>query len=124
MQTNIALIIAFNYYYTFLQLDPKDLADQLKRNGASIPAIRPGRATSSYISGTLQRMSILGSAFLGALAAAPPVVELFTGLTAFRGFAGTSVLILVGVATDTARKVRADEAMQKYKNIDQLYDQM
>ena len=42
LQTNIALIAAFNYYYTFLQLEPKDLAEQLKRSGASIPAIRPG----------------------------------------------------------------------------------
>lgn len=54
-------------------------------------------------------MSILGSAFLGALAAAPPLVEKLTGLTAFRGFAGTSLLILVGVATDTARKVKAEQ---------------
>ncbi|DBA86616.1 hypothetical protein WJX77_001473 [Trebouxia sp. C0004] len=124
LPTNIALIVAFNYYYTFLQLDPKDLADQLKRQGASIPAVRPGRATAAYISGTLERMSILGSAFLGALAAAPPLVELFTKLQAFRGFAGTSVLILVGVATDTARKVRAEQAMQKYKDVDRLYDDL
>lgn len=124
LQTNIALIIGFNYYYTFLQLDPKDLADQLKRQGASIPAVRPGKATAAYISGTLERMSILGSAFLGALAAAPPLVELFTKLQAFRGFAGTSVLILVGVATDTARKVRAEQAMQKYKDVDRLYDEL
>lgn len=124
LQTNIALIAAFNYYYTFLQLDPKDLSDQLKRQGASIPAVRPGRATAAYISGTLERMSVLGSAFLAALAAAPSVVEIFTKLQAFRGFAGTSVLILVGVATDTARKVRAEQAMQKYKDVDRLYDDL
>ena len=57
-------------------------------------------------------MSILGSAFLGALAAAPPLVEKLTGLTAFRGFAGTSLLILVGVATDTARKVKAEQVRE------------
>ena len=79
-QTNVALIVLFNYYYTFLQLDPKDLSDQLKRSGASIPAIRPGRATADYITTTLNRMSILGSAFLGALAAAPPLVEAVTKL--------------------------------------------
>ncbi len=76
----MALIVLFNYYYTFLQLDPKDLSDQLKRSGASIPAIRPGRATADYITTTLNRMSILGSAFLGALAAAPPLVEAVTKL--------------------------------------------
>ena len=136
VQVSIALIVFFNYYYTFLQLDPVDLADQLKRQvrgagrteggraaaarhppkippsppqGASIPAVRPGRATADYITRTLNRMSILGSAFLGALAAAPPLVERATGLSAFRGFAGTSLLILVGVATDTARKGKAEQ---------------
>ncbi|KAK9820311.1 hypothetical protein WJX72_008805 [[Myrmecia] bisecta] len=124
LPVNVALIVFFNYYYTFLQLDPKDLSEQLKRQGASIPAIRPGRATADFITGTLERMSILGSAFLGVLAAAPTLVEGITKLQAFRGFAGTSVLILVGVATDTARKVRAEQAMQKYKDIDKLYDEL
>ena len=62
--------------------------------------------------------------FLGALAAAPALVEATTGLTTFRGFAGTSVLIMVGVATDTARRFRAELAMQKYQNIDSLYDEL
>ena len=79
-QINVTLIALFNYYYTFLQLEPKDMADQLKRAGASIPAVRPGRATADYITKTLNRMSILGSAFLGALAATPPLVEAVTGL--------------------------------------------
>lgn len=100
------------------------MAEQLKRQGASIPAVRPGKATVAYITGTLERMSVLGSAFLGALSAAPSLVEVFTKLQAFRGFAGTSVLIMVGVATDTARKVRAEQAMQKYKDIDRLYDDL
>ena len=80
LQVNVTLIVLFNYYYTFLQLDPKDMADQLKRAGGAIPAVRPGRATADYITKTLNRMSILGSAFLGALAAAPPLVETVTGL--------------------------------------------
>lgn len=124
LPANVALIVAFNYLYTFLQLEPKELSEQLKRQGASIPAVRPGRATAEFITKTLNRMSVLGSAFLGMLAAAPALVEALTGLQAFRGFAGTSVLILVGVATDTARKFRAELAMQKYKDIDKMYDQL
>lgn len=62
----------------------------------------------------LTRMSILGSVFLGVLAVAPEVAENTTHLTAFRGFAGTSVLILVGVATDSARKIQAELVSQKY----------
>lgn len=122
LPANVALIVGFNYLYTFLQLDPKDLSDQLKRQGASISGVRPGRATAEFITKTLDRMSVLGSVFLGALAAAPALVESVTGLQAFRGFAGTSVLILVGVATDTVRRFRSDLAMQKYKDIDRLYD--
>ena len=72
-QTNVALIVMFNYFYTFIQLEPSELSEQLKRQGASIPAVRPGKATSQYITRTLTRMSILGSAFLGVLAAAPTV---------------------------------------------------
>eukprot|EP00798_Chlamydomonas_sp_ICE-L_P023324 gene23324-30566_t len=114
LPTNIALIIFFNYYYTFLQLEPKELAEQLKKGGAAIPAVRPGRQTAEYVTNTLTRMSILGSLFL----------EGITHLTAFRGFAGTSVLIMVGVATDTARRIRAEQAMAKYQDVDKLYESM
>lgn len=73
----------------------------------------------------LGRISVLGSAFLGVMATAPAIVEAVTHLTAFRGFAGTSVLILVGCATDTARKVQAELVSQKYKTIDlDQYDNM
>lgn len=105
-----------------MQLEPKDLAEQLKKTGAAIPSIRPGRQTAEYITRTLTNMSALGSAFLGALSVAPALVEALTHLTAFRGFAGTSVLIMVGVATDTAKRIRAEQAMAKYQDVDKLYD--
>jgi len=120
---NIALIVMFNYYYTFLQFEPSDVADQLKRQGASLAGIRPGKNTADFITDTLARMSVLGSAFLGALAAAPALVEAVTHLQAFRGFAGTSVLILVGVATDMARRLRAETIMDQYKEVDDFYKQ-
>ncbi|GJN36780.1 hypothetical protein PR202_gb25676 [Eleusine coracana subsp. coracana] len=121
LPTNVLLIAFFNYYYTFLQLDPDDLSEQLKRQGASIPLVRPGKSTAAFIKTVLSRISVLGSAFLAVLAAGPSVVEQISHLTAFRGFAGTSVLILVGCATDTARKVQAEIISQKYKNIE-FYD--
>ncbi|CAL5439106.1 unnamed protein product [Camellia sinensis] len=137
LPTNILLIAFFNYYYTFLQLDPDDVSEQLKRQGASIPLVRPGKSTAAFIKTPwasaslvftrshfpriLSRISVLGSAFLAILAAGPAVIEQTTHLTAFRGFAGTSVLILVGCATDTARKVQAEIISQKYKNIE-FYD--
>lgn len=130
------------------------MSEQLKRQGASIPLVRPGKSTALFIKTVrsslsllprfrqtthfgllsiyclkktpwlwlqyqvLGRISVLGSAFLAVLAAGPAVVEQITHLTAFRGFAGTSVLILVGCATDTARKVQAEIISQKYKNIE------
>ncbi|KAF7806597.1 preprotein translocase subunit SECY, chloroplastic isoform X1 [Senna tora] len=121
LPVNILLIAFFNYYYTFLQLDPDDLSEQLKRQGASIPLVRPGKTTATFIKTVLSRISVLGSTFLAILAAGPAVVEQITHLTAFRGFAGTSILILVGCATDTARKVQAEIISQKYKNIE-FYD--
>ncbi|XP_072970876.1 preprotein translocase subunit SCY1, chloroplastic [Typha angustifolia] len=121
LPTNILLIAFFNYYYTFLQLDPDDVSEQLKRQGASIPLVRPGKSTAAFLKTVLSRISVLGSAFLAVLAAGPAVIEQTTHLTAFRGFAGTSVLILVGCATDTARKVQAEIISQKYKNIE-FYD--
>jgi preprotein translocase SecY subunit len=120
---NVTMIAFFNYFYTFLQLDPNDVSEQLKKQGASIPGIRPGKSTEEYISGTLERMSVLGSGFLGALALAPSLVEATTHLTVLRGFGGTSLLILVGVATDTARKIQSEMVMQKYKtSLDNLYE--
>jgi preprotein translocase SecY subunit len=124
LPVNVVLIAFFNYYYTFLQLEPKDLAEQLKRAGAAIPGVRPGKATAEFVAGTLSRMSLLGSAFLGALAAAPAAVEAITHLTALRGFAGTSVLIMVGVATDSARRIRAEQAMAKYDDTEKAYERL
>jgi protein transport protein SEC61 subunit alpha len=80
-----------------------------------------GIYTKMVVIQVLSRISVLGSAFLAILAAGPSVIEQISHLTAFRGFAGTSVLILVGCATDTARKVQAEIISQKYKNIE-FYD--
>ena len=120
---NIALIVYFNYFYTFLQLEPEEVAKQLKRQGASVPQVRPGKSTADYITQTLERMSVLGSVFLGLLALSPGLVEVATGLQTFRGFAGTSLLILVGVATDTARRVTAEVQLAEY-DVDRLYDDL
>lgn len=81
LPTNVLLIAFFNYYYTFLQLDPDDVSEQLKRQGASIPLVRPGKSTATYIKTVLSRISVLGSGFLAILAAGPAVVEQATHLT-------------------------------------------
>lgn len=117
----VVLILFFNYYYTFLQFDPVDLSEQLKKGGASVPNVRPGRATAEYMTTTLNRLSVLGSVFLAVLAATPLAIEYFTDIKAYRGFFGTSLLILVGVATDFTRRIRAEQAMGKYRDLDKIY---
>lgn len=92
--------------------------------GASVPGVRPGRATAEFVTDRLTYMSVLGSAFLGILAAAPALTEALTNVPALRGFAGTSVLIIVGVATDTVRRIRAEKQMAKYGDVDSLYDKL
>ncbi|KAJ7979524.1 Preprotein translocase subunit SECY, chloroplastic [Quillaja saponaria] len=83
LTTNILLIAFFNYYYTFLQLDPDDVSEQLKCQGASIPLVRTGKSTATYIKTVLGRISVLGSAFLAILAAGPAAIEQITHLTVF-----------------------------------------
>eukprot|EP00898_Chlorokybus_atmophyticus_P002615 jgi/Chlat1/3354/Chrsp23S03778 len=115
--TNVALIAFFNYFYTFLQLDPDDVSDQLKKAGASFSGIRPGRSTAAYLTDRLSYLSFFGSIFLALLAATPSLVEATTGLTAFRGFGGTSLLICVGVATDVVQKIQAELVMEQYSTL-------
>ena len=86
--------------------------------------MRPGKNTAQYITDRLTNMAVLGSIFLGVLSCAPVVTEKLTGVSALRGFAGTSVLIVVGVATELARRIRAEKQMSKYGNIDDLYDKL
>ena len=115
MPLTVVLIAFFNYFYTFVMLDPAEVATNLKKQGASLPGKRPGNQTSDYISNVLVKLTIAGSIFLGGLAITPALVEKVSGLDSFRGFAGTSVLILVGVATDVSRKVKGQSAMDAYK---------
>jgi len=113
----VLFIFLINYSYTLLQLDPLEVADNLKKSGASISAVRPGKNTSDYLEKTLVRISFLGSTFLGFIALAPFVLETITGQTISRDFRGTSILIMVGVASEFARKLRAERLMTKYEKL-------
>lgn len=114
----VGLIFLFNYFYTLLQFQPKEVADNLKKAGASIPNTRPGSATSKFLERTLSRMSVLGSAFLGLLALVPNISAALVGRSDIGGSFGTSILILVGVATDFAARLRAEIIVEEYQNRD------
>lgn len=113
----LLLIIFFSYFYASLIINPVDLAQNLKKMGASIPGIRPGRATSEYIERVLNRLTFLGAMFLGIVATVPIVVESATGVTTLRGLGATSLLILVGVAIDTAKQIQTYVISQRYEGM-------
>jgi len=113
----LSLIVAFSFFYSSLVVNPKDLSQNLKKMGSSIPGIRPGTATSEYIGGVLNRLTLLGAIFLGVVAIVPTVVERATGVQTFSGIGATSLLILVGVAIETARQIQTYVISQRYEGM-------
>jgi len=111
------LIVFFSYFYASLISNPEDIAQNLKKMGSSIPGIRPGKATVAYIEGVLNRLTLLGAVFLTIVATVPTFVESATGVTTFQGFGATSLLILVGVAIDTAKQVQTYVISQRYEGM-------
>ena len=100
------LILFFSYFYASLIVNPEDISKNLKKMGSSIPGIRPGQKTKEYLEGVLNRLTFLGAGFLSFVATVPTLVEGATGVTTFRGLGATSLLILVGVAIDTAKQIQ------------------
>lgn len=113
----LLLIVFFSYFYASLIVNPVDMSQNLKKMGASIPGIRPGKATSTYLENVLNRLTFLGAIFLGIVATVPTLVEGATGVTTFRGLGATSLLILVGVAIDTAKQIQTYVISQRYEGM-------
>jgi preprotein translocase subunit SecY len=113
----LVLILFFSYFYASLVVNPVDMSQNLKKMGASIPGIRPGKATSEYIERILNRLTFLGAIFLGLVAIVPTAVESATNVTTFRGLGATSLLILVGVAIDTAKQIQTYVISQRYEGM-------
>jgi preprotein translocase subunit SecY len=112
-----ALICGFGFFYASLTVNPVDIATNLKRSGVAIPGVRPGSATASYLSGVQNRLTLLGGVFLGAVAIIPSAVEGATQVRTFQGLGATSLLILVGVAIDTAKQVQTYVISQRYEGM-------
>ena len=111
------LIFVFGYFYTNMQINPKELAKNLNRNGGYIPGIRPGIETENYIKRILNRITVLGSTFIAVIAGLPIVFSSFisTGLPASVRIGGTGVLIVVGVAIETCRQLESSLINRSYK---------
>ncbi len=111
----ILLIFLFGYFYTFLQLKPDDVAENLQKNGGYIPGIRPGKDTSKYISFVLSRITVTGTILLIILAIIPIVLQKLTGMTQSSAIGGTGILIVVGVALETYKQLEGSLATRTYK---------
>jgi len=106
------LIVLFSYFYTSIIFNSVDLSENLKKQGAFIPGVRPGAATADYIDAVLARVTLPGSLFLAFIAILPIVVSRWLGIQT--GFGGTSVLIVVGVLLDTIAQVEQHRTLRKY----------
>ncbi len=113
----LTLILFFSYFYSSLVVNPVDMAQNLKKMGASIPGVRPGQATSKRVQQILNRLTFLGAIFLGLVAIVPTAVESATNVQTFRGLGATSFLILVGVAIETAKQIQTYVISQRYEGM-------
>ena len=111
----IILIFFFGYFYTFLQLKPEDVSENLQKNGGYIPGIRPGKDTTKYVSYVLSRITITGTCFLIVLAIIPIILQKLTGSQIGAAIGGTGILIVVGVALETYKQLEGSLATRTYK---------
>ncbi|MFJ5771453.1 preprotein translocase subunit SecY [Psychrobacillus sp. NPDC093180] len=111
----IALIVAFTYFYAFIQVNPENVADNLKKQGAYIPGIRPGINTQSYLTSVLYRLTFIGSIFLAVIAIMPLLFVKFAGLPQSAQIGGTSLLIVVGVALESMKQLESQLVKRHYK---------
>jgi preprotein translocase subunit SecY len=112
--TYAALIIFFTYFYVAITFNPVEVADNMKKYGGFIPGIRPGRPTSEYLERVLSRITLPGSLFLGIICVLPLALLNLTKNQQFP-FAGTSVLIMVGVGLETVKQIESQLQQRNYE---------
>ena len=110
------LVVGFTYFYTAVIFHPQKMAENLQRQGAFIPGIRPGSETAEYISKTMNRLLLPGALFLGVIAVMPLAVRWFTGVQSL-AIGGTSLLIVVSVAIETTKQINSQLTMYEYDRV-------
>lgn len=111
----LILILLFGYLYTFLQLKPKELSDNLNKSGGYIPGIRPGKETEVYLKKILKRLILIGSVFLIVIAGMPILFSNITSLPTTVTIGGTSLLILVGVVLEIYNQLESSLVSRNYR---------
>ena len=107
------LVVLFTYFYTAVTFDPHSIADNLQKNGAFIPGVRPGESTTKYIGSIVTRITLVGATFLGFIAVLPLIVQSLTGIQSL-AIGGTALLIVVNVVTDLVKKLDAQLSIREY----------
>jgi preprotein translocase subunit SecY len=109
----IGLIIFFCYFYTAIMIDPRDVAENIKKSGAYIPGIRPGKKTAEHIDRILTRVTLIGAIYMSAVCVLPTMLAIRYGVPFF--FGGTALLIVVGVGLDTIGQIEAHLVSRQYE---------
>ena len=111
------LIVFFSYFYSTVQFNPVEIANNLKKNGGFIPGFRPGRPTSEFIQKSLNKITLFGALYLGIIAVVPLIISICSKSAAESGISlgGTSIIIVVGVALETVKALEAQMIMRNYK---------
>ena len=109
----VGLIIFFAFFYTAIVINPDDVADNLKRQGGSIPGVRPGHNTAKYIDGVLSRLTLVGAVYISAICMLPVLLSSSMGLPFY--FGGTALLIVVGVSKDLLAAIEAHLLSHQYQ---------
>lgn len=107
------LVVIFTYFYTAVTFDPHGIAENLQKNGAFIPGVRPGQSTTQYIGQIVTRITLVGALFLGLIAILPLILQAATGLS-YLAIGGTALLIVVNVVTDLVKKIDAQLSIREY----------
>lgn len=109
----LALTVAFTYFYTSIVFQPEKIAENLQKQGAFVPGIRPGRATAEYLNEVISRITLGGALFLGVIAVTPFIAQYFTK-TQVLALGGTSLLIVISVVIESVKQVESQVTMRQY----------
>ncbi len=112
----IIFVIAFTYFYTFVTIKPKELSENLQKNGGYIPGVRPGEETEKYVSKVLIRITVVGSIFLAVIAGLPYVFGAFTTLPTSVRMGGTGLMIVVSVILEAYKQLESNLITRSYKS--------
>lgn len=111
----IILIFIFSFFYSFLQMNPEKISENLQKQNAYVPGIRPGAETASYISRVLFKITIIGATYLSLVASIPIIMGYIFELPATVRLGGTSLIIVVGVAIETAKQLKTQSQERQYR---------